>query len=54
MNKTLTDKPTLAGQTFTSEFAGYQASSLEFERSVQIGGNIYYLGSQGSFTAAGW
>ena len=54
VNKTLTDKPTLAGQTFTSEFAGYQASSLEFERSVQIGGNIYYLGSQGSFTAAGW
>jgi Beta propeller domain len=54
VNKTLTDKPTLNGQTFTSEFAGYQASSLEFERSVQIGANIYYLGSQGSFTAAGW
>jgi uncharacterized secreted protein with C-terminal beta-propeller domain len=54
LNKTLIDKPTLTGQTFTSEFAGYQASSLEFERSVQIGENIYYLGSQGSFTAAGW
>ena len=53
-NKTLNDKPTLTGQTFTSEFAGYQASSLAFERSVQIGENIYYLGSQGSFTATGW
>ena len=54
VNKTLSDKPTLVGQTFTSEFAGYQASSLEFERSVQIGENIYYLGSQGRFTASGW
>lgn len=53
-SKTLIDKPTLTGQTFTSEFAGYQASSLVFERSVQIGANIYYLGSQGTFTAAGW
>jgi hypothetical protein len=54
VSKTLTDKPTLTGQTFTSEFAGYQASPLEFERSVQIDGNVYYLGSQGTFTAAGW
>ena len=54
VNKTLTDKPTLVGQTFASEFAGYLASSLEFERSVQIGENIYYLGSQGRFTASGW
>ncbi len=54
LNKTLIDKPTLPGQTFTSEFAGYQASSLEFERSVQIDSNVYYLGSQGSLTAAGW
>jgi uncharacterized secreted protein with C-terminal beta-propeller domain len=54
VSKTLTDKPTLTGQTFTSEFAGYQASPLEFERSVQIDGNVYYLGSQGAFTAAGW
>ena len=54
VNKTLTDKATITGQNFTSEFAGYQASSLEFERSVQIGANIYYLGSQGNFTASGW
>ncbi len=54
VNKTLIDKPTLTGQTFTSEFAGYQASSLEFERSVQIDANIYYLRSRGSFIAAGW
>lgn len=54
VNKTLTDKPTLTGQTFSSEFAGYQASSLAFERSVQIDANVYYLGSQGSFIAAGW
>ena len=54
VNKTLIDKPTLPGQTFSSEFAGYQASSLEFERSVQIDANIYYLRSQGSFIAAGW
>ena len=54
VNKTLTDKPTLTGQTFSSEFAGYQASSLAFERSVQIDANIYYLRSQGSFIAAGW
>jgi hypothetical protein len=53
-SKTLIDKPTLTGQTFSSEFAGYQASSSAFERSVQIGANIYYLGSQGTFTAAGW
>ena len=53
-SKTLIDKPTITGQTFNSEFAGYQASSLEFERSVQIDSNVYYLGSQGSFIAAGW
>lgn len=58
VNKTLTDKPTLTGQPFTSELAGYLASSLAsslaFERSVQIGNSLYYLGSQGSFTATGW
>ena len=54
VNKTLSDKPILVGQAFAGEFAGYQASSLEFERSVQIGENIYYLGSQGRFTASGW
>ena len=54
VNKTLTDRPTLTGQPFTSESAGYLASSLAFERSVQIGASIYYLGSQGSFTATGW
>ncbi len=52
--KTLTDKPSLPGQTFATENAAYQASSLGFERSVQIGGQIYYLGSQGSLTASGW
>ena len=52
--RTLTDKPVLTGQTFTTDFAGYQASSLAFERSVQIGANIYYLGSQGLLAAAPW
>ena len=53
-NKTLIDKPTLVGQTFTSDFAGYQASSLAFERSVQIGPNIYYLSSPGVMTSSLW
>lgn len=54
VNRTLTDKPVLTGQTFTTDFAGYQASSLAFERSVQIGANIYYLGSQGLLASAPW
>lgn len=54
VNRTLTDKPVMTGQTFATDFAGYQASSLAFERSVQIGANIYYLGSQGLLTGAPW
>ncbi len=53
-SKTLVDKSTLTGQSFTSQFAGYEASPLSFERSVQINDHIYYLGSQGTFTAVGW
>ena len=52
--KTLMDKPVLAGQTFATDFAGYQASSLAFERSVQIGPNIYYLSSPGLLTGVPW
>ena len=54
VNRTLTDKPVLTGQTFATDFAGYQASSLALERSVQIGGNIYYLSSPGLLTGAPW
>ena len=54
VNRTLTDKPVMTGQTFATDFAGYQASSLAFERSVQIGASIYYLGSQGLLTGAPW
>ena len=54
VNRTLTDKPVLTGQTFTGDFAGYQASSLAFERSVQIGPHIYYLASQGLLTGIFW
>ena len=54
VNRTLSDKPVLAGQTFATDFAGYQVPSLAFERSVQIGANIYYLGSQGLLTGAPW
>lgn len=54
VNRTLTDKPMLTGQTFTSDFVGYQATSLAFERSVQIGPNIYYLDSTGKLIAAPW
>ena len=54
VNRTLTDKPVLTGQTFTSDFAGYGPSSLAFERSVQIGPNIYYLNSLGRLTGVSW
>ena len=53
-NKTLVDKPTLPGQTFTSDFAGYQVPSLAFERSVQIGEHIYYLSSPGVINSRLW
>ena len=52
--KTLIDKSSMVGVKFLTDGAGYLASSLEFERSVQIDANIYYLRSHGSFTAAGW
>jgi hypothetical protein len=54
INRTLTDKPVLTGQTFTSDFEGYQVPSLAFERSVQIGPQIYYLSSPGRLTGALW
>jgi Beta propeller domain len=54
VNKTLTDRPTLPGQSFADDSAGYVASSLGFERSVQIGASVYYLGSNGALTASAW
>jgi Beta propeller domain len=54
VNRTLTDKPVLTGQTFATDFAGYQTSSLAFERSVQVGPHIYYLTSPGVLKAAPW
>jgi Beta propeller domain len=54
VNRTLTEKPVLTGQTFATDFAGYQASTLGFERSVQVGPNIYYLGSQGLLSGILW
>ena len=53
-NRTLTDKPALTGQTFTSDFDGYPTPSLAFERSVQVGPNIYYLSSPGRLTGSSW
>ena len=53
-NRTLTDKPALTGQTFTSDFDGYPTPSLAFERSVQVGPNIYYLSSPGRLTGFSW
>ena len=53
-NRTLTDKPALTGQTFTSDFDGYPTPSLAFERSVQVGPNIYYLSSPGRLTGSFW
>lgn len=53
-NRTLSDKPALTGQTFTSDFDAYQTPSMAFERSVQVGPNIYYLSSPGRLTGSFW
>ena len=54
VNKTLTTQPSLVGVKFATDLAGYQASSLEFERSVQIGSTLHYLNSQGVITSTPW
>ena len=54
VNKTLTTLPSLAGVKFATDQAGYEASSLEFERSVQIDSMIHYLNSHGAITSAPW
>ena len=54
VNKTLTTLPSLAGVKFATDQAGYEASSLEFERSVQIESMIHYLNSHGAITSAPW
>ena len=52
-NKTLTERPTLVGQTFTPGQYGYD-SWLGFERSVQLDAHVYYLTGLGKVMGSAW
>ncbi|MBK7049863.1 MAG: hypothetical protein IPH54_03255 [Rhodoferax sp.] len=53
-NKTLTERPTLVGQTFSPNQYGTGGGWLGNERSVQLDAHVYYLTGLGKIMGSAW